>query len=91
MTEEEEIQLCLNCPMPKCVNCLSNHADSRMRRQLGRSEKIRELASKGLTDQQIAKYLGIGTATVFRVRQQAGISSGRTSKVKEARPDGVRT
>ena len=76
--EQQEIQMCLTCPFPKCVNCLSNRADKRMRRQMYRIEQVRDLAGRGLPDNQIAKYLGIGTATVFRLRKEAGIPSGKS-------------
>ena len=29
MTEEEEIQMCLNCKRPKCINCLGEYYHSR--------------------------------------------------------------
>lgn len=41
---KEEIQMCLNCPHPECINCLSFHEHGGSEAITKKLNKVRELA-----------------------------------------------
>ncbi len=65
--EEEDIQMCLNCPLPECCNCLGCYRQANHVRRLIR---VRELSAQGLSDTRIARALGVHDNTVRRLRRQ---------------------
>ena len=77
MREQEEIQKCLNCQYPECVNCLS--PDGRYGKIAKKHSKwkdaIQSGVDKGLNDRQIGELLGIDRKTVGNLRRSLGIPS----------------
>lgn len=71
---KEDIQMCLHCPRPECINCLGGemYARGSAKHEIWRG-RIREMAAAGLTDRQMGKRLGINEATVARYRKAMGI------------------
>ena len=79
LREQEEIQKCLNCPYPECVNCLS--PDGRYgkiaKRHTKWGELIKRCVAEGMNDQQISSAIGVNRNTVGDLRRALGIPSVR--------------
>ena len=73
MTEQEEIQKCLNCPSPECVNCLDSNYHGK--ESLEMAAWIKGLCEGGrmLTDREIGSIVGIHANTVMEYRKRMGI------------------
>ena len=84
MTEQEEINICLNCILPDCVNCLSK-GGKRYFKTLDRMERIRQYAKLGFTDKEMAALMGCCSLTVSRLRNSMGIPPSRGG-VRVGRP-----
>ena len=78
----EEIQMCLNCKRPTCVNCLDAHF-TESTRMTNTKQRVRELWERGLNDTKIAKYLGLSASHVSHLRNQMLLP-----KIKERGPRG---
>lgn len=81
MTEQEEIKMCLNCPLPDCVNCLGQHSGPISRNRVKRMMEIKRMAELGLTDREMGKILGIHANTILEIRKELGIPNLRTRRV----------
>lgn len=77
MREQEEIQKCLNCQYPECVNCLS--PDGRYGKIAKRHSKwedtIKRCVAEGMSDCKIAVVIGVDRKTVGNLRRSLGIPS----------------
>jgi DNA-binding NarL/FixJ family response regulator len=73
--EQMEIQLCLNCPLPDCVNCLEKTEYNPLYVQ--RMHKVIELSELGMNDTQMATRLGVCSSTVRAIRKKLGIPSAK--------------
>lgn len=76
MTEAEEIKMCLNCQLPKCVNCLSKGERLYFRHE-ELKKKIREYSKLGYTDRQMATLCKCHPNTVAKFRGILGIPQKR--------------
>lgn len=68
---QAEIDRCLTCPYPECVNCLSRTESGRADGTVGRPEKASSLEiysawESNLSAGQIAAKLGVSKRTVYR-------------------------
>jgi hypothetical protein len=67
-TQEEEIEICLNCPYTRCL--LEVETKLKIQRQrprtIERNEKARQFANQGATVIQIAHFLGFSERTIRR-------------------------
>lgn len=67
----EDIQRCLHCTRPKCVNCLDSAAAKAQRVGTVRKhpqekiDRVAELRREGLTVKAIGERLGIPASTVY--------------------------
>ena len=73
MTEKEEIQMCLTCPLPECCNCLGGRSATKEFLYVGRLRRLRQLCEYNLTDAQMADILGVHLNTVWDMRRKMGI------------------
>jgi len=73
-TEEKQIQICLNCPMPHCV--LDDGDPNPFLEQ--RNLEIARLASQGKTINHLARQFHIHHRTVERILSQATNTERRT-------------
>lgn len=76
MHTQEEIDVCLNCTLPDCVNCLSGGGRVYQKHQ-GYKLRIAEYAKLGLSDKDMGILLGIHANTVARLRQEMGVEKQR--------------
>lgn len=75
MLQQEEIDMCLRCPLPKCVDCVGNpmrYAKLRRNHDVWKAQ-VKELAGKEMPDGWIADQIGISSATVAKLRKELGI------------------
>ena len=82
MTEQEEIQMCLNCPLPDCVNCLGKHTPPASRIRVKRLLEVKRMAELGLTDREMGKILGVHMNTILEMRKALGIPNLRTRRIE---------
>lgn len=77
LREQEEIQKCLNCQYPECVNCLS--PDGRYGKVAERHSRwedtIKRCVAEGMSDRKIAVIIGVDHKTVGNLRRSLGIPS----------------
>lgn len=76
---QEDIQMCLNCPKPKCNNCLGKY-ESGSGASTRKLIKLQELAKQGMTDAQMGEILDIHPNTVYILRKRLGIPNYRDRK-----------
>ena len=74
----EEIQKCLHCERPKCLNCLDYHYREPKQNMVGANrlahEKVvRELNEKGLNDAMIAREMGMNGSYISKIRRSLGL------------------
>lgn len=83
MTERErrEIEMCLNCPLPECVDCLGSTVRATSAKKAQRMQEIKRMAALGYTDRQMGAVLGIAANTVLLLRKELGIANLRTRRV----------
>lgn len=84
MTEQEEINLCLNCQLPECVNCLSKGGRLYFKHE-ELKKKIREYSKLGFSDRQMAILCGCHPNTIAKFRGILGIPQVRGG-VRVGRP-----
>jgi DNA-binding CsgD family transcriptional regulator len=72
----EDICLCLQCPLPECVNCLGQRFGPGQA-TIKRLMKVKQMAEAGMTDKQMADVLGVHFNTVYQMRKKLGIPNYR--------------
>ena len=72
----EDIRMCLQCPLPECVNCLGQRFGSD-RATTKRLLEVKKMAEAGMTDKQMADVLGVHYNTVYLMRKKLGIPNHR--------------
>ena len=71
--EHDEIQMCLNCPLPDCVDCLGKLAPKDARKTVLRMQEVRRMAALGYTDKKMAAILKVQPLTIYKYRKEMGI------------------
>lgn len=88
MTTQEEINLCMSCPLVECVNCLGD--PKRYSKLRKKHDEWKELVTlrvrQGHTNQQIAKELDVHPNTVTKLRKEFGLPLGRGGRKPRGRP-----
>lgn len=84
MTEQEEINACLNCTFPECINCLSKGGRVYFKHEEWK-KRIREYSKLGFTDKEMAKLLGCHPNTVAKLRTAIGLTK-KEGVVRVGRP-----
>jgi transposase-like protein len=77
LKEQEEIQKCLNCQYPECVNCLGPYGrpDKIAKRHSKWEDTIKRCVAEGMSDRKIAVIIGVDHKTVGNLRRSFGIPS----------------
>lgn len=65
-TQEEEIQICLNCPFPQCVLEIPWSCPAKEIRNI----LIRELAQQGKSKRELANIFGLSLRATQRILQK---------------------
>ena len=74
----EEVQMCLHCIYPTCINCLGGRSYGRIYRKHEEWKKaIKEFAELGMTDREMGGLLSISPNTVAKLRTELGIPPQR--------------
>ena len=66
----EMIQKCLHCDRPECNNCYENGVPTVWEANAKKRAQIEALWKRGLTDHQIAAYLGLSATTISNHRRE---------------------
>lgn len=79
----EDIQKCLRCKFPTCVNCLSesNQISAKTRTRL---DRVQELWDLGMTDRAIASSMKLSPTHVARLRRMIGLPAHLRSAYERA-------
>lgn len=72
----EDIQRCLSCKFPRCINCL-DHRGVQAQKDRKRMDRVQELYDKGLNDESIARLLGVSRSHVSKLRREIGLPARR--------------
>lgn len=82
MTEQEKIDICLNCKKPQkaCAGCVDWLGGGAYREHDTR-KAIRELHSRGLVDREIAAEIGKSASTVQKIRAKMGLEANGVTRV----------
>ena len=82
MTEQEKIDICLNCKKPQkaCAGCV-DWLDGGAYREHDTRKAIRELHSRGLVDREIAAEIGKSPSTVQKIRAKMGLEANGATRV----------
>lgn len=82
------IEKCLNCPRPKCTNCIANERKDGVpnKNQMIAEEKrhIVAMYHSGVAIAEIAKVTRHGKAYIYTVLRDAGEQMGNRTKSREA-------
>lgn len=75
MTEREkkEIQMCLTCPLPECINCLEAVNGGKSLKHVRGLQEVQRMVGLGYDDKRMAKELGVHPNTVLLFRKELGI------------------
>lgn len=76
---EKEINMCLKCPLPECVNCLE-HSEGRRKASVEELIQVMELTKQKLNDAQVANIMGVRADEVAFWRKQLGIPGYQVRK-----------
>lgn len=66
---QENIEKCMNCPLPECVNCLAGGkttATKAGRPRTVSAERLQEMIALGISAQEVCEALGISKSTFYR-------------------------
>ncbi len=82
MTEQEKIDICLNCQKPQkaCASCVDWLGDIKMSESQTRVA-IRKLHALGLVDREIAMRIGKAQSTVQKIRVKMGLEANGVTRV----------
>ena len=83
---QEEIQKCLSCLLPECINCIGHPEVGVVARRHERWKAlIKEYHALGMTDRQIAVMLRVSSNTVGTLRKELGLPLNKGG-MKRGRP-----
>ena len=69
--------MCLNCPLPECVNCLGGGAVVREDRRVHQLSEVRRLSALGYSDKAMSAVIGVNPHKISEFRKELGIPSLR--------------
>lgn len=77
----EQIQMCLNCKLARCIDCLSLKSAGK---DINEAEFM-QLYKQGCTDIEIAKALSVCQETASKYRRAKGLAANRVKPVRTGR------
>ena len=82
MTEQQKIDICLNCQKPQnaCGGCV-DWRGGKSRQEHDTHKAIRELHSRGLVDREIAAEIGKSVSMVQHIRVKMGLEANGVTTV----------